>query len=178
VLPLTTDRLLLRDFEETDWPALHTFESLPEVARYHSFEPRTEAESRAYVAGAAASATDDPRRTYDLAVVLVAEQRLIGRVGLGLGDPTAADGVLSYTLHPAYGGQGYATEAARAVIDLGFRELRLHRIWAECDPANAPSWRLLERLGLRREGHLRENLWFKGAWADSLIYAVLDREWR
>ena len=81
-------------------------------------------------------------------------------------------------LHPAQWGRGYTTEAARAMIDFGFRELGLHRIWADCDPRNVASWRVLEKLGLRREAHLRQNARIKGEWVDSLLYAILDREWR
>lgn len=172
-----TERLLLRDFVEGDWPALYAIESRPEVARYQSFEPRSEQESRAYVEGAVAGAKAVPRTTYDLAAVLPEEDLLIGRFGLGITDAANAEGVLWYTLHPAAWGNGYATEAARGLVGFGFRELRLHRIWADCDSANVPSWRLLERIGMRREGHLRENARVKGAWADSLIYAILDREW-
>ncbi|MBW3634627.1 MAG: GNAT family N-acetyltransferase [Chloroflexi bacterium] len=174
---LITERLLLRDFELDDWPALHDVESRPEVARYQSFEPRTVAESRAYVAGACEEAKQETRETYDLAVTLVSEDRLIGRCGMGLTDPDLGEGMLWFTMHPSYWGRGYATEAARGLVDFGFRELRLHRIWADCDPANVASSRVLEKLGMRREGHLRENAWIKGAWADSLIYAILDREW-
>lgn len=170
-----TDRLLLREFEEDDWPAFHAIESLPEVARYQSFEPRTEEESRAYIQRARESAAEDPRLTYDLAV-LAADDRLIGRCGLGLASPPT-EAMLWYTLHPAHWGQGYTTEAARALVGFGFRELGLHRVWADCDPANPGSWRVLEKLGLRREGHLRENVWADGAWADSYIYAILAREW-
>lgn len=173
---LRTERLVLREFAEDDWPAFHAVESLPEVARYQSFEPRTEADSRAYIQRAIAGAAEEPRATYDLAVVLAAECRLIGRCGLGLASP-AFEAMLWYTLHPAHWGQGYTTEAARAVVDFGFRQLGLHRVWADCDPANPGSWRVLEKLGLRREGHLRENVWMDGAWTDSYIYGVLDREW-
>ncbi len=171
-----TERLLLREFAEDDWPALHAVESHPEVARYQSFDARTDDESRAYVLGALADAASVPRRTWDLAVILAADDRLIGRCGLGL-DEDRAQAMLWYTLHPSAWGRGYATEAARAMVAFGFRDLRLHRIWADCDPANAASWRVLEKLGMRREGHLRENAFVKGAWADSLIYAVLAREW-
>lgn len=173
---LQTSRLVLREFVESDWPALHAVESLPEVARYQSFEPRSREESRAYITRTMAGAADDPRQTYDLAVVQAAERRLIGRCGLGLASP-AFEAMLWYTLHPAYWGRGYTTEAARALVSFGFRELGLHRVWADCDPANPGSWRVLEKLGLRREGHLRENVWAHGAWTDSYLYAVLDREW-
>ncbi len=177
MVKLRTERLVLRDFAADDWPAFHAVESLPEVARYQSFEPRTEAESRAYVARAAKGATDRPRRTYDLAVILPAEERLVGRCGLGITDLETTEALLWYTLHPTYWGQGYTTEAARRLVEFGFRDLRLHRIWADCDPENVGSWRVLEKIGMRREGHLRENAWVKGAWVDSLIYAALDREW-
>lgn len=177
MVQVRTEQLLLRDFEPDDWPALHAVESREEVARYQSFEPRTAAESRAYVAGACDEAKKDTRGTYDLAVMLISEDRLIGRVGLGITDSALSEGMLWYTIHPSYWDRGYATEAARGLVDFGFRELRLHRIWADCDPANIASSRVLEKLGMRREGHLRENAWIKGAWADSLIYAILDREW-
>ncbi len=176
-MELRTARLLLREFVADDWPALHAVESLPEVARYQDFAPRTPEESRDYVLGAVAGAAEDPRLTYDLAVVLLAGDRLVGRVGLGITEPDMREAVLWFTLHPAEWGQGYITEAARALVNAGFRELHLHRICAECDPENIGSWRVLEKIGMRREGHLRENAWIKGEWVDSLIYAVLDREW-
>ncbi len=174
---LTTERLILRDFVEADWPALHAVESRPEVARYQGFSPRTEEESRAYVMGSIVSARERPRQTYDLAVVLTSEAELIGRVGLSVTDAEIGEAVLWYTLHPDRWGQGYMTEAARGLIGFGFGELWLHRIWADCDPANIASWRVLEKLGMRREGHLVENARIKGEWVDSYIYAILEREW-
>jgi [ribosomal protein S5]-alanine N-acetyltransferase len=174
---LRTEQLVLRDFELDDWSALYDVESRAEVARYQSFEPRTVAECRAYVAAAFEEAKQDTRSTYDLAVTLVSQDRLIGRCGLGLTAADLGEGMLWYTIHPSYWGRGFGTEAARGLLEFGFRELRLHRIWADCDPANVASGRVLEKLGMRREGHLLENAWIKGAWADSLIYAILDREW-
>lgn len=175
---LSTSRLILRELTEADWPALHAVESLPEVARYQSFEPRTPEESQAYVLEGLAGAAEEPRLTYDLALALAGDGRLIGRVGLGMTDPDLREAVIWYTLHPDHWGQGYVTEAARALVDYGFRELGLHRIWADCEPRNTGSWRVLEKIGMRREGHHVENAWVKGEWVDSLIYAILDREWR
>ncbi len=74
--------------------------------------------------------------------------------------------------------QGYATEAARAVVRFGFEELGVHRLWAHCVADNVGSARVLEKLGMRREGHLRENEWYKGRWWDTLLYAILEDEWR
>jgi ribosomal-protein-alanine N-acetyltransferase len=177
VVELRTDRLLLREFREEDWPALHAVESLPEVARYQDFDVRTPEESRHYVLRGIEGSREDPRLTYDLAVERLADARVLGRCGMGITDLEQREAVLWYTLHPDSWGQGFTTEAARALVDFAFRELKLHRIWAECDPRNPGSWRVLEKIGMRREGHLIENVWLKGEWCDSLMYAVLDREW-
>lgn len=174
---LRTDRLTIREFHEDDWPALHDIESREEVARFQDFAPRTLDESRTYVLESIAGARENPRRTFDLAMTLTAGDLLIGRVGLGIIDPEIGEAVLWYTLHPDHWGQGFTTEAARAMVDAGFRELGLHRIWADCDPDNVASWRVLEKIGMRREGHLVENAFIKGEWVDSLIYAILAREW-
>jgi len=177
VVEVRTARLTLREFVDDDFAAFHAVESDPEVARYQTFPPRTVADCRAYLAGARDDAASSPRRTYDLAIVLAEEDRLIGRCGLGRTDEEPDEALLWYTLLRTEWGRGYATEAARGMLDFGFRDLRLHRIWADCDPANAASFRVLEKIGLRREGHLLENAWIKGAWVDSLVYAILDREW-
>jgi RimJ/RimL family protein N-acetyltransferase len=86
----------------------------------------------------------------------------IGRLGLKVADPARREGELSYTLHRAHWGRGSIPEAARALLDVGLAEFGLHRVWADCDPANGASIRVLEKLGLRREAHLREHVWLKG----------------
>ena len=104
--------------------------------------------------------------------------RMIGRCGLKITDPESREGALWYVLHPALWGRGYITEAARALLAFGFTELDLHRVFVDCDPENIGSARVAEKLGMRREAHFVENAWLKGEWRDSLIYALLDREWR
>ncbi|MBI4510139.1 MAG: GNAT family N-acetyltransferase [Deltaproteobacteria bacterium] len=170
-------RLILRELEEHDWKALHSFEGDPEVVRYQSFGPRSEEESREYIRKCMISRRLTPRMTYDMGVVLKEGNRLIGRCGLHTTSASLGEGVLWYVLHRAFWGNGYMPEAARALVDHGFRELRLHRIIADCDPENHPSIRVAEKLGMRREAHFRENAWIKGEWRDSLIFAVLHHEW-
>lgn len=177
LMRLETERLMLREFVEHDWARLFAIESDPEAVRYQSFGPRTAQESREYVRRCAQDARSRPRRTYDLAVVLRSTDELIGRCGLQRTEHEPGELVLWYMLDRAYWGHGYIPEAARALLDFGFAEVKAHRIWADCDPANTASIRVLEKLGLRREGRLVENAWVHGAWADSLIFAVLQREW-
>ena len=175
---LETERLVLRDFGPRDWQRLYAIESDPEAVRYQSFGPRTAEECRAYIRLCAQDRAERPRRVYDLAVALRNKGTVIGRCGLKLTGEEPGEATLWYMVDRARWGHGYAPEAARALLDLGFSALGVHRVWADCDPANAASIRVLEKLGMRREGHLVENAWIKGAWADSLLYAILDREWR
>jgi RimJ/RimL family protein N-acetyltransferase len=174
---LETERLLLREFEDADGDALYAIESRPEVARYQSFEPRTLKESRDYARFAREVADWGSRSWYELAIVRREDGRFIGRCGLEVRRREGRQAVLWYTIDPDCWGQGYATEAARALVDFGFAELRLHRVWADCDPRNTASWRLLERLGMRREAHHVEGTWLKGGWVDTFVYAVLARDW-
>src|SRR5262249_42014450 len=136
-MQLVTARLVVREFAEADWPALHAFESDPEAVRYQSSAPRTAETCRAYVRQSLADLPAHPRRVYDLAVVRRAEGDLGGRCGLKIVDAELGEGTLWYILHRAHWGRGSIPEAARALLDVGFAELGLHRVWADCDPANA-----------------------------------------
>jgi RimJ/RimL family protein N-acetyltransferase len=86
-------------------------------------------------------------------------------------------GEVGWVQSPAYGGHGYATEAARALLGLAFDDLGLHRVAARVDVRNEPSARMCARLGMRQEAHLVENEWFKGEWSSEFDFAILDREW-
>ncbi len=178
IAPLTTSRLLLREFEEEDWRATHPYESDPEVVRYQSHDVRTPEQSREYIRHVRALARETPRRVYDLAVVPREGGRLIGRCGMRITDVEQREGTVWYILHRSEWGRGYITEAAEALLDFAFGPLGLHRMFGDCDPRNPGSFRVMEKLGMRREAHFRENAFIKGEWCDSLIYAVLDHEWR
>ena len=101
---------------------------------------------------------------------------LIGLCGLVL-RPEQEEGELWYLLDPDAWGRGITTEAARALVEHGFGPLALHRIWASCLPENPASARVLEKLGFRHEGFLRQNLRIHGEWRDSHLYAILASEW-
>lgn len=172
---LTTPRLLLREFVEEDWRAIHEYARDPEVVRLMVWGPNTEDQTRAFVKEVLATQEQSPRTKWELGMIL--EGRFIGAARLWLGDAGKRDADLGYVVNRAFWGKGYATEASRALLKFGFEERKLHRIWATCDAENAASARVLEKAGMRREGHLRENLLVKGRWRDTLVYAMLDREW-
>lgn len=175
---LTTERLLLREFAEDDWQAVLAYQSDPRYLRSSSWTHRTEEDAREFVRRFIAWREEQPRAKFQFAIVLPEEGRPIGNCGLRMAAPDARQADIGYELDPRHWGRGYATEAAHALLAFGFGELGLHRAWAQCLAENAASARVLEKLGMRREGHLRENEWFKGRWWDTLLYAILDREWR
>ncbi|WP_192821567.1 GNAT family N-acetyltransferase [Rufibacter sp. LB8] len=175
-MQLETPRLLLREFIEEDWHFTNLFEANEAVMRYQTQPVRDAEGSRQYVLQCMREAQEEPRTVYDLAVVLKTTQMVIGRVGMKL-DEDGEEAALWYVLNQTYWGKGYATEAARALMGFGFEHLHLHRIWADCDPRNVGSYKVMEKLGMRHEAHFRENIFIKGEWCDSLVYALLSREW-
>lgn len=175
---LTSERLLLREFNENDWQAVHLYGSDPEVVRYMPWGPNTEEESQRFIRRAITFQLEQPRRHYELAVVLKEEDLLIGGCGIRVSNPDIMEGNIGYCLNRNFWGKGYATEAARTLLTYGFETLNLHRIYATCDPENKASVRVLEKIGMSLEGRHRENLRIRGEWRDSLIYAILDYEWK
>ncbi len=173
---LPTGRLILRPFAETDFRSVHDYASDPEVVRYVSFGPNSEEQTREFIQRAMAPA-ETPRTKYDFAVTLKDSGRLFGGCGLYLKDERR-QGFIGYVLHRRFWGQGYATELAGALVNFGFRSLGLHRITAFCDPANGASARVMEKIAMRREGLMRRDVWMKGAWRDTLYFAILADEWR
>lgn len=117
-----------------------------------------------------------PRLRHQLAVVLPS-QDVIGSVGIRVVSMLECQGSFGCELDPRHWGRGYAREAARAMIGYGFRELGLHRIYAETLEENAAAIGLAEGLGMQREGTLRENRRFKGRWWNTTILSVLKSEW-
>ena len=174
---LTTERLILREFQASDWPAVLAYQSDPRYLRYYAWTDRTPEEVRAFVGMFLEQQRAQPRTKYQLAVTLKSTGQLIGNCGVRLAEEGAQVGDIGYELSPDHWGRGYATEAARAIMAFGFETLHLHRIWAECIAENTRSARVLEKLGMQLEGRLREHTFFKGRWWDLLRFGVLDQEW-
>ena len=103
---------------------------------------------------------------------------LIGNCNIRKNKPADRVAEIGYEIAPAHWDNGYATEAARAILAFGFDELKLHRIAAECVAENTGSVHVLEKLGMRLEGQLREQEWIKGRWWDAGLYGILEHEWK
>jgi RimJ/RimL family protein N-acetyltransferase len=177
--PLETERLLLRPFTPDDFDALFAMHSLPDVARYLYWAPRTEDEARTVLKKkVAARAIRSEGDFLAFAVVLKETNEVVADFVLQFVSDEHRQGEIGYIVHPDHQGHGYATEAARAILRLAFEDLKLHRVVGHLEARNAASARILEKLGMRREAHFVENEFVKGEWQSGLIYAILDREWR
>jgi RimJ/RimL family protein N-acetyltransferase len=175
---LTADRVALRRFQPGDVEAFVRYRSLDEVARYQSWDaPYPRAAGVDFVRQMMTRHPDTAGAWCQFAVVLRATGELIGDCAAGPHGDDVRQAEIGLTIAPGFQGRGFATEAARGLLDYLFGARRKHRVVAYCDARNAASAAVLHRLGMRREGHLRESTWAKGEWTDDLLYALLDREW-
>jgi RimJ/RimL family protein N-acetyltransferase len=179
-MELATDRLLLRDFTPADIPAVMRYQRDPRYLRFYpeSWADRSDETIAAFVQMLIDYRAATPRRKFQLAITLPGDDTPIGNVGIRRKDGNEWEADIGYELNPDHWKHGYATEAARAVVAFGFRELGLHRISAWCIADNLASVAVLERTGLRVEGRLREEGHFRGRWWDTLIWGLLESEWR
>jgi RimJ/RimL family protein N-acetyltransferase len=171
---IATDRLVIRRFKADDGIELHEYLSQPETVQFEPYEPLTLNEAKSE---AACRAID-----YSFhAVCLKGSGKLIGNVYISRRGFDSVE--IGYVFNKDFCGKGYATEAARTLLGAVFSKWKAHRAFAECNPLNERSWRLLERLGFRREGRLMQNIYFKrGAdggylWQDTFVYGILEEEW-
>jgi RimJ/RimL family protein N-acetyltransferase len=171
-------RVVLRRFRRRDVAEFVAYRTRPDVARYQSWDaPYPLEEGERFVRQMMTRHPDTPGEWFQFAVVLHSAGQLIGDCAAmpRADDPSQCE--IGFTIAPRHQGRGYATEAARLLVDYLFARGK-HRITACCDPRNAASVAVLERLAMRREGHLRQSTWAKGEWTDDLLYALLQDEWQ
>ena len=173
-MEIATERLRIRNFREEDNDALFEYLSNPAI---YVFEP-----GKPITADIAIELSSERSKYNDfLAVELVSENRMIVHLYFRQIDPTKyATWELGYIVHPLYQKRGYATESAKAITRYGFQELGVHRIISHCSPDNTSSWKVLEKIGMRREGISRKNIFFRKTasgdpiWQDTYEYAMLS----
>ncbi|MDA3731727.1 GNAT family protein [Niameybacter massiliensis] len=173
--PMILERVYIRRFRKEDWKDLYDYLSDPEVVKFEPYDIFFEEEAKE-------EASKRAQHKSFYAVCLKENDKLIGNLYL---DQSAFDTwELGYVFNRKYQGQGYAIESTRALVDYAFTELGARRIIAMCNPDNHASWKLLEKLHMRREGHLKQNIYFKQdamgnpLWLDTYLYGILKSEWR
>jgi len=175
---METKRLIIRTFQADDWQDLHEYLSDGQVVKFEPYRPFTEEQSRQEAA----------RRANDknfLAVCLKENGKLIGNLYFAAQQPDDFMAFeIGYVFNRQYQGRGYATESVRRLLRHIFEDRNAHRVEAFCNSENTASWRLLERLHMRREAHLLENVFFftdeegNPLWLNSYSYAMLQSEWQ
>lgn len=174
---LVSPRLCLRRLLLEDAPTIHAYRSLPEVARYQSWDNYTPEDAERLVGEQIEVVPDTLGSWLQLAIIERESDFLIGDCGIHFPSEHPQQVMLGITLSPSYQGKGLATEALTNVLTYVFGTLSKHRAFAITDAENHASAKLLERVGFRKEAHNIENIWFKGAWGSEFLFAMLRREW-
>ena len=176
-MKIETERLLLREFVRDDWRRVLEYQSDPLYLRYNEWAYRTPESVQEFVGWFINQQRQQPRIKVQFAIVLKGNNLLIGNCGVRMDKAGAVEADIGYELDPRYWNHGYATEAAHAIVDFGFSHLHVRRIWADCIADNTGSAHVLEKLGMKLEGRLRQNQYYKDRWWDTLLYGILADEW-
>ena len=173
---LESERLLLRRFADRDLLPFLAYLNDPLVARYQTWESYSEQQARDVIEQQKNLAPGLPGQWFTFALELKETGALVGHIALKTQEDNR-QAEIGFTLSREYHGKGLAFEAASRVLDYAFINLEIHRVTAITDCENQRSVALLSRLGMRREGHFIQNIWFKGKWGGEFLYAILREEW-
>lgn len=182
-LPLTTDRLHLRAFRETDAEALLPIYEREDVSKFLLQSPWTAEVARTEIDKRISQTGLEPPGNALALVIETAEgldgiegSTIIGDIGISLDDDDSSKAEIGWVLNPAASGHGFATEAAIAVLNTAFDHYGLRRVIAQADARNIASAKLAERIGMKPEAHLRQDWWSKGEWTDTLVFGMLSSD--
>ncbi|WP_064092611.1 GNAT family N-acetyltransferase [Rossellomorea aquimaris] len=174
---IESSRLILRAFKDDDLDRFVQYRSNPNVARYQSWENFTKEQGVTFIQEMTQASFDTPGGYYQIALELRESNELIGDCVVHTLENDSRQAEIGFTLDPRFQGEGYAYEAMNRLFNHLFHDYNKHRITAITDVKNEPSINLLERLGMRREGHFIQNIWFKEEWGSEYLYAILKEEW-
>ncbi len=166
---IKSQRIVIREFEPHDWQAIYAYTSDKNVMKYIPEGVFSEEDAKNFVSKNMDDAKNFP-------VVLIDENILIGHMVFHpyFGKHTYEIG---WVFNPKYYNKGYASEAAQALLNYGFKDMQLHRIIATCQPQNIPSYKVMEKIGMRKEGYFKQCIPHGDDWWDEYYYAVLAKEW-
>ncbi|RWZ55267.1 N-acetyltransferase [Halobacillus fulvus] len=171
-----SERIYLREIVLNDWSFLHTFATDEEACKFQPWGPNTEDDSRFFVNQAIRDGEQRHRSRFVFAVVEKEDETVIGNVEMNIIDWDGV-GEIGFIIHPSYWGKGLGTEALCLLLKHSFEKCELHRVCAKCNPENYASIKVLERVGMVKEGTLRQDMYVKGRWCDNNVFGMLKEEW-
>lgn len=167
-----TERLRLRAYRAEDWERVHIYGADPDFSKYELWGPNSIEDTHKFVGEMVSQASSSPRFKFDFAVCLKESDLLIGGCGIRREAEESLVANLGWAINSEFQGRGYATEAARSLIQFGFGQLRLSVIYATCDTRNTPSYKVMEKLKMRRVGFIKGTKEVKGHIRDSYRYEL------
>ncbi|MEX0313933.1 MAG: GNAT family N-acetyltransferase [Allomuricauda sp.] len=171
---LQTERLLISPITLDDLEKIHELHSLPETDEFNTLGiPKNIDETKRIITGWIDKNNSGQNRNFTFKIEQAESKAFVGLIALNLGMPKFKIAEVWYKLHSAFWGKGYATESLNRILEFGFGELNLHRIEAGCAVENMGSIRVLEKVGMTREGRKRKVLPLKDGWSDNFHYAIL-----
>ena len=176
VVSLHTRRLILDPLDVADAAAVFRYRSLPSVRRFQMWEPGSPEEVASFLREPGRREWETPGVWHQLGLRERRGGALVGDCGFRCPVEDPRQGEIGITLAPEAQGKGLAAEALRALLEYLFVRRGMHRVFGSVDPENRPCRNLLHRVGMRQEAHFVSSLWFKGAWVDDLVFAMLERE--
>ena len=171
---IDTPRLVLRNYKTEDWERVHIYGADPIFSQYEAWGPNTHEDTKKFIADRVTQSQTKPRYKFDLAICLKDQNLLIGGCGIRREAPESVVANMGWAVNPSFQANGYATEAAQALIQYGFKQLALSVIVATCDARNTASFRVMEKLGMKRVGLLEKERQQKGSLRDTLRYEVMN----
>ena len=174
---LQTDRLIFRQVSSDDLSNIHKLHSLPETDEFNTLGiPKSIQETEKIINVWLVSQNAKPQSSYIFCFDLADTKQFIGLIALNIGNPNYLTAEVWYKIDFKYWGQGYTTEALTKLLEFSFNVLKLHRIEAGCAVENIASIKVLEKVGMTREGMKRKKLPIRGEWKDNYFYAILDED--
>lgn len=165
-----TDRLLIREFEPTDFSGIHEYARQAEVVKYQAWGPNTEVETQDFLNKAIDNQNQQPRLNFELCVMLKSSKQHIGGCGIHLKDQNYDLAHIGYIMNPAFWGKGYATEATKGLVFYALEELKINKLKATCDQQNKASRRVLEKSGFLLEKIIEGDYLQKEKWRTTLLF--------
>lgn len=176
VLQIVTPRLVLREFQVSDYDSVHHYGSDPVVTKFVPWGPNTITDSRAFLTRKFKEQSESPRTKCDFAITCRETGEFFGACGVMTQNVSSQTAFLGYVLKKSAHGKGYATEFARAMVEFGFKHMNLYRIEATCDSDNFASFNVMKKIGMQKEALLRGNLVYKNKRRDTIVCSILRDE--